>query len=101
MALSRTVQKTGRVIGGKRLGKCFLARRNQAETALTLCSTARPNCSSRLLAKRTACRRMAVDRMAQGRERTKEVLAFYSPGRNQTRRLGETSQAPLGHSQWL
>src|ERR1700676_3758161 len=90
-------ETTFAVIGDKRLDKCSVARRNPAETRVTLCSTARPRGSSRLLAKRTACRRMAVVRMAYGGERANEGLAFYSSGRYQTRGFGETSQASLDH----
>src|SRR5580704_7746930 len=40
---------------------------------------------------------MVVDRMAGARERTDQVLAFYSPGPHHTERVGETSETSLDY----
>jgi SRSO17 transposase len=62
-----------------------------------VCRGAYPPRTSGLLAGRSTSGRMAVDRVAQNRERTDEVLAFHSVAGNETEGSRRSRQAEVDH----
>ena len=74
-----------------------LAPRQSRNFALSLCRRARAPCPSRLQAHGTTPGRMALDRMAQERGGTYQVLAVHLAGENLAEGSGEDCQTPLDH----
>jgi SRSO17 transposase len=70
---------------------------NPRRTAIAFCGRSGASCSPGSEAQRAVPGRMAVDRMASGGSRTRQVLAFDAAGPDPAEGAGELGQAPLDH----
>ncbi len=90
-------QRTGAFIAGRCVERRGLAARSQQETPVAVGSPPGSSSSSRLLASRAACGRVAAHRMAEGGIRTDQVLAIHLAGGCCALRASAPGQAPLDH----